>query len=446
MEQPLVESEGQFSATNALFKQLVATYGVRFVRFLLVVYLGLKGMAATIVQAVMLPVYKGLGVSSNGYQLASVVAMAPWSAKGWFGVMSDCVPLGGYHKRGYLLISAGLGTAGLVALLVLPLESMGVAACWPVALLFMLLNVHCSVFDILSEGKYSEMMRKEQTGSQVISLVWVCVSAGGLVGSLCVYVLIHGQGGVRALLAITSVPAILSLVLSVRGDLPEEPCKSREALRVKIQSQPRLFLLALANGFSSLMLTVLAIVGSTHTQLVGSVALTFCLCSYSFYALPRTMAMANLYMTLNCTAYLDLSGPLAYYYTAGPNCVPGGPNFSYSYYLAVSTFIGGIAGMLGSILLQSMRTWSFRKAFAMTTVVQVVASVFDLVIVNRLNLVFGISDEVMYLFGDAACQQLAAMLGNMPGALLMSRLCPHGAETTVCSELPHTLALAIFRG
>ena len=42
-------------------------------------------------------------------------------------------------------------------------------------------------------------------------------------------------------------------------------------------------------------------------------------------ALPRQLAKGNLYMMLLNVAYLDLSGPLSYYYTATKACVPGGP-------------------------------------------------------------------------------------------------------------------------
>lgn len=45
-----------------------------------------------------------------------------------------------------------------------------------------------------------------------------------------------------------------------------------------------------------------------------------------------------------------------------------------------------------------------------TTVLRVVASVFDVVIINRYNIAIGISDKVMYMAGDNILYQVAYML------------------------------------
>merc|ERR1719188_1880953 len=47
----------------------------------------------------------------------------------------------------------------------------------------------------------------------------------------------------------------------------------------------------------------------------------------------------------------------------------------------------------------------------------------------------GISDQAIYLFGDAACQSMAQMMALMPMAMLTARLCPRGAEATVFAIL-----------
>jgi len=140
-------------------------------------------------------------------------------------------------------------------------------------------------------------------------------------------------------------------------------------------------------------------------------------------------------MFLISIAYVDISGPLAYYYTANAKCVPGGPGFSYGYYLAVTSIMAGVGGCIGSVLFQKIQNWRFRTAFCITTLVQVVASLFDLVIINRWNLKAGLSDQATFLFGDAACQQIATMLALMPSVLLNSLLCPRGAEATVYAIL-----------
>lgn len=140
-------------------------------------------------------------------------------------------------------------------------------------------------------------------------------------------------------------------------------------------------------------------------------------------------------MFLISIAYMDLSGPLAYWYTGTENCVENGPHFSYHYYIAVSSVVGSLGAMLGAVLFQSMQDWSFRSAFIVTTIVEVLASLFDLFILTRWNLKVGIPDAWAYLFGDAACQSIAAQMIIMPQALLTARLCPRGAEATVFAIL-----------
>ena len=59
-------------------------------------------------------------------------------------------------------------------------------------------------------------------------------------------------------------------------------------------------------------------------QLMSSLLIILMLLVASFLALGRTLAKANLYMFISAAAYLDLSGVLGYYYTAGEGCVPDG--------------------------------------------------------------------------------------------------------------------------
>lgn len=432
---------GFLSAPCAFFRQLanlrfqlVKVYGATFTTFLVVVYCGLKGTVHSVTNAAMLPLFKSLGMAAEQYQLAQVVTQVPWAAKGCIGVLSDCFPIGRYHKRGYLLVTSGLGIAGMTGLILLTELNLGSWAAVVAALLVMLTNFQLSTFDLLAEGKYSELMRSEGAGSEVLSLVWSCVNGGFLIGSVLVYFCVD-RYGVRPLLLLNLLPMAFAGLLAARGYMPEEPAKSRKALHGKLMSSPRLFMLAFCMALGACSVAAAAALGSSNVRLVVTLLACILLTLLSFVAMPWTLAMSNLYMFLSQAVYLDLGGPLGYYYTAGPNCVPGGPNFSYGYYLAIGSFVGALAGGIGSLLFQGMSTWSFRMAFSLTTVVQVVASVFDLIIVKRWNLAWGISDETMYFFGDGACQQLASMLTILPSALLTSRLCPRGAEATVYAVL-----------
>lgn len=426
--------EGLVRSAVAWSETLRATFGDRFLGFLLITFAGLKGLSSTLLSTAMLPMFKALHASGDTFQLASLVSAIPWAMKGWMGVLSDCFPICGYHKKSYLIISSFLGMAGVLGLLMANYMSFGV---WTIAALFCLINVQFATFDLLSEGKYTELMRENGGGSEAVSFVWCCVNFGGFAGSLLTLGFVDSLG-YRPLLELSAPFVLLALVSALRGDLPEFRMTGRRGSGVqwgKLLSEPRLFALAACMAVGALAVAISAVALPSEGQLVVVLSVSVGLVVLGYKALPRTLARSNLYMFLISVAYVDLSGPLGYYYTANATCVPGGPGFSYGYYLAVTNIVGAIGGCIGSVLFQGMQSWSFRKAFWLTTGVQVLAALFDVILVKRWNLAVGISDEAMFLFGDAACQPIAQMLGLMPAALLNSLLCPRGAEATVYAIL-----------
>ena len=47
-------------------------------------------------------------------------------------------------------------------------------------------------FDLLCEGKYSELMREQGAGSEVLTFVWMAVQLGGLVGACGALLVVFG--------------------------------------------------------------------------------------------------------------------------------------------------------------------------------------------------------------------------------------------------------------
>lgn len=160
------------------------------------------------------------------------IAGAPWSIKAFIGATSDALPLWGYHKRPYIVLSAFLGalaslclagfqftpaSASLVALLffcgnfqvsytlLLSLRMLHLAARPSTAMCFVISHIALSIkstrpcynfsptltqislTDLLCEGKYAELMAANpHTGTDAVTWVWWCVMMGQLVGSVIV--------------------------------------------------------------------------------------------------------------------------------------------------------------------------------------------------------------------------------------------------------------------
>lgn len=433
LELPLNQKRGHLVFVREQVEKLREAFGDRFLAFMGVSYFGLKGVVLTLVQTAQLPLFKAFGVSADLYQLASMVTMTPWAMKGWIGVLSDCVPLAGYHKRGYLVASSVLGMIGGSLLLSMLLYGTG-KGLWTATSCIFGVMMCIATLDLLCESKYTEVMRKRGSGSGVVSFVWANVNLGTLLASLTTMYAVDAYG--PGLLVGMSLPFIMLLaVMAATGFMPEEPAKIQGFQWAKFRSEPGLFALASCMGLGAFAVNASAAFLSIRWHITLALCVSVGLCILSFRTLPRTLAKSNLYLFLISVSYLSIDGPLGYFYTGNEQCVPGGPNFSYGYYLAITNIFSGIFGTIGTLLFAYIQSWSFRSAFKVTTFVTSIAAVFDLIIVQRWNLFIHISDKAMFLFGDAACQQIAQMMVFMPSVLLNSLLCPRGAEATVYAIL-----------
>merc|ERR1719410_2059323 len=159
-------------------------------------------------------------------------------------------------------------------------------------------------------------------------------------------------------------------------------------------------------------------------------------------------------MFLCKTLYLNIGLILQYYYIADETCfknrpdgpVPNGPMFTNEYYQFVSAYGGTIASLAGVALFDTyMQTWKVRMAFWLTTAVNAVTTIFDLMVVERWNQrLFGIDptvetkrypDQIFFIFGAQAIDRMLDMLDSLPQTVLIGKLCPKNMEAQVFAIL-----------
>ena len=151
-ELPANASAGEYLAHHAaaphnFFRRLVRDFGWRFTIQLLVMYLLVKGVMNSGIYLVTLPFcQKVLGVTGEDCQTLSAIAATPWALKGAIGVASDLVPLFGYHKLSFIILTACMGTVAVVLLAAVPIASAPVAA-----MLFAAANFQTATGDLLHE-------------------------------------------------------------------------------------------------------------------------------------------------------------------------------------------------------------------------------------------------------------------------------------------------------
>ncbi|KAG5484962.1 hypothetical protein LSCM1_07038 [Leishmania martiniquensis] len=174
------------------------------------------------------------------------------------------------------------------------------------------------------------------------------------------------------------------------------------------------------------------ILSDTLGLLIACVVVSTICCATSFWALPLVIAKANVFGYLDKAVAIRVSSPINAFYLNNYNCPGNLPNFSYSFYSTVAGVISSVVGMITVTLFNFLfAKHGYRLTFIVTTIMQVLGGMVDIIIVKRWNLYIGIPDHAMYIWGDAVVGELVYMLGFMPQIVLLSRLCPRGSESVV---------------
>lgn len=382
-----------------------------------------------------LPYFKKLGVTGDKYQSYGTAAQTPWAMKAAIGLLSDTVPLFGYHKRSYIIIVSILGSIAYAIIGFVPLSP----ATAPLgAFLLMLGSLQVATVDLLCEGKYAELMvTHPESGSDLVSYVWGLYMVGTFFGSILAGPMADHVNPRYIFLACLPFAAQI-LFPTIRGWLPETHLQQGErGIRTdKLRAHPSIFKLSISMTIGAIAIGLTAVLGSGDVQSIVSTVVSIIMCILGSKWLPRMLARANLYMFLSNMLYVSLPGAMDYWFTADAECVPGGPNFSFTYYNTYASLVSSVAGAIGVATFQRyFSRGSFRNAFWMTCLIKLAASFFDFAIVQRYNVKFGVPDKMAFMLGDAIIFQVATTFDLMPAVVLTSKVCPKGMEASVYALL-----------
>lgn len=475
-------------------RHLNEVFSTRFLIFVSIVYFAIKGYAFKAISNVELPFFKDfLGIDGDTYQKYYNVTMLSFAIKPLIGAISDNFPIFGYQKRYYLVFYCLLGLGGVMWCSTMHEgdSSQGPLA----ATLLFFATVAIAALDLLCEGKYSEIMgANRETGSRIVSWIWGCYMVGGIIAA-AVGGPLSDKHDPKLILYIAAPFFVLPMVPALLGWIPEKkalfgcfggplfvsnatlsevpqkateqsnlltPTSSSAANPPPAPGAPppapapnslpaheerhdggstivrrKMIALSIATSFAAIGTVFISLYVTNNFIILGYIsAISVLLLVSSFFVLPRAAAMANVFMFMKEFLYLQVNGPVDYFFTADAACVPNGPHFDFTYYQTYSNLITNVAGILGVFLFQRFMSHSrFRTVFFVTTILKICVSFFDIMIVNRWNIKLGINDEVVYLFGDSFVYQAATMIDFMPASVLISRMCPEGLEATMFALL-----------
>lgn len=418
-----------FLLIKCYFKRIISICQWRFIFFLIISQMIVKGLLYRLTMSGMLPIFKNLGVGAADLQVYMTIAMSPWSIKPIVGILSDLIAFRGYHKRYWLIISIVVGTtfAGLMfASATLPL--------W-LLLCYMGLNYELAIVDLLTEGKYAEKMQKyPEIGSDLVTFVHGLQTVGSII-AMSFIGHVADEKAFWVFFLISVIAAVSPLIPSMLGWLPEDRVNDGRhrwfSVDKPLFNRNRAMFIVI--GFTGLAGPVVAFLATYTNRFVGLISALLLLTGSlagSYLAFPRVIAHIGLYQVVSRLVNPSMGTALDYFYTADKVCLPDGPHFSFKYYITYTGIAAACVAFVAVWLYQAfLSKWRFRSVLVFTSCLVGFGGVADMLIVLRVNRRLGISDHAFYFFGDAVFETMVDMLYWIPSSVIISKVCPRGMES-----------------
>ncbi|KAB2067514.1 hypothetical protein ERO13_A09G216700v2 [Gossypium hirsutum] len=314
----------------------------------------------------------------------------PWLVKPLYGFISDSIPLFGYRRRSYLVLSGLLGALSWSLMATFVDSKYGAACC------ILLGSFSVAFSDVVVDSMVVERARGESqsVSGSLQSLCWGSSAFGGIVSSYFSGSLVDAYGvrfvfGVTALLPlITSAVAVLVKEQRVIGQArgPNVPLGNSSFLK---SSKENIIQLWTAVRQPNVFLPTVFI--------------------FLWQATPQSDS-AMFFFTTNKLGFT--------------------PEF-----LGRVKLVTSVASLAGVGLYNGfLKNVPLRKIFLATTVTGTVLGMTQVFLVTGLNRQFGISDE-WFAIGDSLILTVLSQASFMPVLVLAAKLCPEGMEATLFATL-----------
>ncbi|KAG7568678.1 MFS transporter superfamily [Arabidopsis thaliana x Arabidopsis arenosa] len=316
----------------------------------------------------------------------------PWLVKPLYGFISDSVPLFGYRRRSYLVLSGLLGAFSW------SLMAAFVDSKYSAAFCILLGSLSVAFSDVVVDSMVVERARGESqsVSGSLQSLCWGSSAFGGIVSSYFSGSLVESYG-VRFVFGVT---ALLPLITSAVAVLVNEQRVVRPASGQKEN------ITLVSPGF-------LQTSKQNMIQLWGAIK-------------QPNVFLPTLFIFLwQATPHSDSA---MFYFTT--NKLGFTPEF-----LGRVKLVTSIASLLGVGLYNGfLKTVPLRKIFLVTTIFGTGLGMTQVILVSGFNRELGISDE-WFAIGDSLILTVLAQASFMPVLVLAARLCPEGMEATLFATL-----------
>ncbi|KAK3190074.1 hypothetical protein Dsin_029635 [Dipteronia sinensis] len=314
----------------------------------------------------------------------------PWLIKPLYGFISDSVPLFGYRRRSYLVLSGLLGTLSWT------LMATFVDSKYSAAFSILLGSLSVAFSDVVVDSMVVERARGESqsVSGSLQSLCWGSSAFGGIVSSYFSGSLVDAYG-VRFVFGVT---ALLPLITSGVAVLVKEQ-------RVLGPARGQHFPLGGPGFLESSKQNIIQLWDAVKQPNVFLPTLFI----FLWQATPQSDS-AMFFFTTNKLGFT--------------------PEF-----LGRVKLVTSVASLLGVGLYNGfLKKVALRKIFLVTTITGTALGMTQVLLVTGLNRKFGISDE-WFAIGDSLILTVLGQASFMPVLVLAARLCPEGMEATLFATL-----------
>ena len=320
-----------------------------------------------------------LGLSPAQMSVLLGFAALPWMVKPLFGFISDGVPIFGYRRRPYLVLSGVLGSAAWIALATV------VHSAWVAGVVIALSSLSVAASDVIVDSLVVERARNESQSAagSLQSLCWGTSALGGLMTAYFSGALLE-QFSPSTLFAIT---ATFPLLVSMVAGLIHETRVERGSDWTVVNDQMQRLWQAIRQ---------------------------------------RSIWLPTAFIFLwQCTPTTES----AFFYFV-TNELGFSPEF-----LGRVRVVTSLAALIGIWLFQRFfKGVPFRVIFGWTIVISTVLGMSMLLLVTHTNRAIGIDDH-WFSLGDSLVLTVMGEIAFMPVLVLAARLCPSGVEATLFALL-----------